>query len=882
MMHGMKKRRSGSARTGRRLSLAWLVLVATILSFFAGTLQLASAQEQGAGQQVDPNNGQPVLTAQDDATQTPETGIAGAAQTEGTSRLEIHVVECPNEFEGTTGDEFFDACHANGLDNVNVRLTTLTIEEVVSQEQGQGRGGAMPTDYDQILQSKRVDNAGPGIAVFDTLPADDYTVVVDLPGATNNFYSYCSFADSDQEVAVTPNDENNGVVTLTDNQNVICDWYIIPDPEGRLQAQNEGGAQASATATAEVTTEEGTGGDVNAQQEETPVAAETREVTGPDDEGDVSTEEGSAIGGAAVGDAEITIDMRVCPADFVDPRSANYDTFAASCVDGANDVVLRLTDVATNNYTEQTTSTRLNNTFANLADGTYSMYSNIPGDSASEFLFCQPDGGSRYQKQFNENGVTTFNDLTGEQLFCSWYVVPEDSRGEETGASLTVHLAACPTDYAGNAYFDDCHANGIDDSEFVLSGPNNTQLSGTTSAPRTEGPGTVSFTGLGAGDYTLAGGPPGDFGSVVVYCSDQANGQNTRIPVQVSSTQASFAIADGQDLLCDWYYIPEDASGQPTETPEARAEILITLFNCEPRADGYAGWGFGDLDDTCTETLNDVPFRLGAEGAPLTANTGVSGEGAVRFYDLLPGDYTASPTLPDDLANVAVYCSINGSNNVYQKPLQNGSTTFVNVEGEKIGCSWFVAAPGEAPSGPSGSITVREYVCESDKAEIADWDKDCDPGATGSGYTLNSGDGAVSDQGTPNSNGVLVFTDLPDGFYNLKQNDGSWCRATAEHVDSSSRVIVNGGGNTDVYLYHCGGVKELPSTGAGPQTDKSGPGGISIEMWAITVALVFLVASVGALFWTQLQDRRSVKVESPTNASQPTVTENGLYKMRFR
>jgi hypothetical protein len=364
-----------------------------------------------------------------------------------------------------------------------------------------------------------------------------------------------------------------------------------------------------------------------------------------------------------------------------------------------------------------------------------------------------------------------------------------------------------------------------------------------------------------------------------VYCSDQADGSNNRIPVQLSSTQASFAIADGEDLLCDWYFIPE---GQPTPEPTPRAEILITMFNCEPRDDGYAGWAFGDLDDTCTDPVNDVPFRLGAEGGtPITAETGASGDGAVRFYDLLPGTFTATPSLPENLSSVAVYCSIDGSNSVYQKSLSNGATTFLNVEGEHIGCSWFVTSPAEQPSGNSGTITVREYICASDKSDITDWEKDCGPGATGSAYTLNSGDGTISTEGTPNDSGVLVFDDLPDGFYNLKQSSGTWCRATAEHVDSSSRVIVNDGGNTDVYLYHCGDVTSLPSTGTGTVVNDRDDG-ISPQTWLIVLAIGFLLAAIGNFSLSRKRSRVHLRQEQPAQEMKPEHLDNGMVRMRFR
>lgn len=785
----------------------------------------------------------------------------------GTGSVQINVYECPNEYRGNS---LFEDC-TSGPEGVSVRLTDLSLDEVITQQ----NGGDVESEFDDFGVTQP--DGGPGVVLFSQLLADQYTVIVDLRGATYNFASYCSDADTGNENPVSPNDENNGQISVEEGQNVICDWYIIPDPNGTLQQEIESGVTATATL------------------EPTEEAEPTEEIAEPTDDVVEPTEDdaetpnaeatvvpGEEIGGSAEGGA-ITIDMRSCPEDFVDPRSANSDTFAAACTEGTDGVTLRLTDAATQEFTEQVTDAQQNNSFSDLADGTYTLYSDIPGDTASEFLFCVADGGNQYQKEFNENGVTTFADMTGEDIVCSWYVVPEESRGEETGGSLTIHLAACPDDYQGSDYFDDCHDRGIGESPFDLQGPDGS-ISGTTTVSESDGPGLLAFTDLTAGSYTLQGGPPGDAGTVYIYCSDQQS--NEQIPASLDSTQASFDIAEGQDILCDWYFLPESGAGEPTavptEEPESRAEILITLFECEPRADGYAGSGFGELDDTCTETLNGVPFRLGDVGAPpLTANTGVSGDGAVRFFDLLPGDYTVKPTLPDDLSNVALYCSIDGSNSVYQKSLQNGETTFVDVDGEAIACSWFVSGAAEQPAGPNGSITVREFLCEGDKGEITDWDQECTAGASSFGYTLTSSEGGVNVQGTPGTSGIFVFEGLPDDFYELEANDGTWCRATAEHVDSSSRVIVKGGGNTDVYLFYCGDVTSLPSTGTGTATTSDGDG-FSGSTIFLVMAAVLIVPALIMVFWSRFRQMQRPGAELAEDQNHPTVTERGMFRMRFR
>jgi hypothetical protein len=867
----MKRRTSGEYRTTR----PWLVAVlmaATLLSFFA------NASTVGA-QDLEFN--EPDATAEADAPAT------------GSGVIGVRVFECPVEFRGASAQDYVDACTVQGMEDVQVRLTTLSIDEVRQQTNGGGQGGAVPTEYDSFGTTVVSGEGEPGYVEFGDLPANDYTIVLELPGATNNFLSYCSDLDTGNENVVAPKDENNGALTLEDGQRVICDWYVIPDPNGTLQAEAEAGVtvtptlegdddviagegEAEATATTGDTSNDGQdedGGDANLEGAATAEPTEEPNLSANPPDGDV--------GGAADG-ASITIDMRTCPDTFVDPNAANQATFADQCAEGTGGVTLRLTD-ASGNGEEQLTDPGQNNTFDGLADGTYTLYSDIPRDVASEYLFCVADGGAPYQKAFNENGVTSFVDLTGEAITCSWYVVPQENRGEETGGSLTLHLASCPVGYTGDAYFEDCHGNGVDDSPFVLGGPA-TELTGTTNVDGGSGPGILAFTGLPAGQFTLQGGPGTEFVSVVVYCSDQ--GTNTQLNAGVDGNTATFTIAEGQDVLCDWYVIPNEGSGQtptPTAEPDQRGEILITLFACAPSEDGYAGWGFSDLDDTCAEPVNDVPFRLGADGGtPLTADTGASGEGAVRFYDLLPGTYSARPTLPDGASNVALYCSLNGSNSVYQKSLENGVTTFHDLQGEDVACSWFITT-APVQSGPTGSITVREFICDGDKSTITDWDAECVAGASGATYDLTS-EGGVSLQGTPGSNGVYTFEGLENDFYALQQESGSWCRATAENVDSSSRVIVKDGGNTDVYLFHCGDVTSLPSTGTGSGLDQPESGNdmpFTAPVLALVGAALALAASL-VVWGKRLRQQRQSQTQTAKVTSDLEHTETGTWRMRFR
>src|SRR5690606_28260650 len=127
-----------------------------------------------------------------------------------------------------------------------------------------------------------------------------------------------------------------------------------------------------------------------------------------------------------------------------------------------------------------------------------------------------------------------------------------------------------------------------------------------------------------------------------------------------------------------------------------------------------------------------------------------------------------------------------------------------------ISCSWFVTAKPQPAPGPTGSITIREMLCEGDRSTIKDWERECRPGSSGVSFTVTSSTGSVNQTLTPNDQGVAVFTGLPNDYYEVKQSEGAWCRAQAERVDSQSRVIVSGGGNTDVFFYQCNQQIGLP------------------------------------------------------------------------
>ncbi len=528
----------------------------------------------------------------------------------------------------------------------------------------------------------------------------------------------------------------------------------------------------------------------------------------------------------AAANGSINLTMLSCQSEEAVGDTSSLDAFRTNCTTGIENMVFSLmseTDARLSAVTLPTGEA----SFPDVPAGDWRLWSEIPLEAATEYYFCADDSGVYAAMQLSDRGVASFNDFNGQNITCEVYVIPENLRGDVTGASVEVHLSACPVAYDGSSWYDDCHANGVADQQFTLTGPSG-ELTSDAVVERTPGPGIARFTSLPAGEYVLAGGPPQDFGTVFLYCSDPAT--STQVPTTFADGRGTFTLAENQSIVCDWYFVPDD-QGAPTPTPTTtpaaeKAEIFTTMFIC-PQGVNVAGSTFSQLDGACAETLSDVPMTLQSPGGvPITANTGESGAGAIRFYDLIGGDYVLTPTLPTQYVSAAVYCDLDGGE-VYQKALSNGATTFTNVDGELISCSWFVTAkpqPAPVTNTPTGSITIREMLCKGDRATIVDWERECQPGASGVSFTITSSGGAVTQTLAPNDQGVAVFTGLPNEYYDVKQSEGAWCRAKAERVDAQSRVIVANGGNTDVFLYQCNQEIGLPNTGSGPAASDSSSG----------------------------------------------------------
>ncbi|MDF3040875.1 MAG: LPXTG-motif cell wall anchor domain protein, partial [Thermomicrobiales bacterium] len=249
---------------------------------------------------------------------------------------------------------------------------------------------------------------------------------------------------------------------------------------------------------------------------------------------------------------------------------------------------------------------------------------------------------------------------------------------------------------------------------------------------------------------------------------------------------------------------------------EQPAAIDVVKYTCAP---GFQGRVWLDFAEACLgeENLtNNIGFRLsGAVSARrVTGDTGTGG--ATRFDGLPPGDYRLREETP--LGTVAVYafCGVDPAS-----PNGRGVGDAVNLRlasDQTVTCHWFNVP--EDLAGDTGAITVYKYACPITVPPAGfDWYGRCDPQGQGVQFSLSVWDGSryvPVVTGETDGDGILRFTRLQPGTYDLQEVDATWCHAESDIVDAQGQVVVAAGERASVWIFNCVGAKNPPNTGAGP------------------------------------------------------------------
>lgn len=509
----------------------------------------------------------------------------------------------------------------------------------------------------------------------------------------------------------------------------------------------------------------------------------------------------------AGGTAFLELHAVLCP-DGTAPESNLYDACHAN---GMADAAF--TAAGPNGFFDQQTTAVPNVpgpgvvTFANLAGGTYTLTQQSVDPSWIVTMYCslaEADDVVPFT-QSGQGGISlTLPIDTG--VVCDFYNIPP----ADLATTLQVVNYTCPmgtpvdasTPLATLEATCTVTLDGIDVTLAPLGQQGSILESGSG------GPGTVLFEGLPSGAYSLSNSIPGDFNTPWAFCGIEGGPLQPLTwlqggdPLQIDAAAGTY--------LCKWFNNPENASGY-SDT------LTVTAYLCPPGTTTRFG-------DRCgASPLSGATFEL-SRARSGDRYSGVTDElGDVVFERLIPGDYTLT-SIPPAGTNVAVYVvSCQAGEEIFDFTYDDANGMRIRLAlpgGVDISCAWYNVPPGQpavTPGQASGSITVHKFLCQGKAIASYNWEADCSAQTIAAGFSLKTADGRPIAVGTIDAQGVLTFTQLANGAYQLNETTGNWCHAEADRVDSAGNVLVSGGTNTDVFIYNCS-VKQvdlLPSTGTG-------------------------------------------------------------------
>ena len=123
--------------------------------------------------------------------------------------------------------------------------------------------------------------------------------------------------------------------------------------------------------------------------------------------------------------ASVTVQALACPVAY------EGDDFATDCVEPIVDVGFVLAIPATEFSVEGTTDANGLVVFEELGENTYVLTGGVPAEFAVQTVFCgDEEGPIPTDPTESEIPGAVFEVAAGDEITCSWYVVPEDLQGE--------------------------------------------------------------------------------------------------------------------------------------------------------------------------------------------------------------------------------------------------------------------------------------------------------------------------------------------------------------------------------------------------------------------------------------------------------------------
>lgn len=531
----------------------------------------------------------------------------------------------------------------------------------------------------------------------------------------------------------------------------------------------------------------------------------------------------------AAGTSSLELHALQCPAG-TDPDGALYDECHGNGVAGVTFSVSGPNGYASQQATTVPTSPGPGVAlFSDLPGGSYTISQEGVDPSTTLVVYCSLADSDDVAPFAYVDADTVTLDLPAETgVVCDWYAIP----AADQATTLQVTKYSCPVGMdAGEdtplAMFQEACVDLTDGVDFTLA-PLGQQ--GATLTTGSAGTGTVLFQGLPTGNFSLTEDIPGDFNTPWAFCG--LEGGDLEPYTWIRGGDPLGINAGAGTYVCQWFNIPVD-QGAPSS-------ITVTKYLCPAgTSDGYATRCGGS-------PLSGATFLLDGPGS-YEADAVTGNDGVAWFGELASGAYTLTE-IPPSGTNVAVYvvsCEAGGEDFATTYNDRNGMRIELDLPSSTdVACNWYnipPAPPSVTPAEGQGSITVHKFLCQGKSVSAYNWDADCSAESAPIGFSLKTADGRPIAVGATNGSGVLKFTNLANGAYSLDETSGDWCHAEADRVDLGGNVLVNNGGNTDVYIYNCSlkQVGTLPSTGTGvPSASTAGAEFDSDRLWQLLLAAV--------------------------------------------
>jgi hypothetical protein len=322
----------------------------------------------------------------------------------------------------------------------------------------------------------------------------------------------------------------------------------------------------------------------------------------------------------------LTITMFTCPAGY-DGESASRGDFEKDCDNATQGVKFYVTEQgAVEPHESGTTDANGQISFDKFNPNTYQISESVSGKSSMPYAFCSSNsvnGGAPFQLDTSDGTGYLKFDGSGQQFTCEWYNVPAPQKAD---AKITLHKKLCPDGYGGSNYINDC-TQPVSNVTFNATGAGDYQVNATT------GPeGIAWFQGLVRGTYTVTELPPSgiDVAVYVVGCSD-ANGPVNFSYDDSTGLRINLKVATSQQIDCNWYNIP------PKKGPSG--SITVHKFLCQGNKDNQYNW-----EQDCSNYGDGADFDLqDSTGKKLSSGT-TNGDGQILFSGLADGAYGLDET----------------------------------------------------------------------------------------------------------------------------------------------------------------------------------------------------------------------------------------------